>query len=88
LAGWLVRWLVCPHITSKTDYVAIPSRLGFGDLLVQEEEDEAWAACVGKYTMQGNLFALLQTENESVPPFSPIPFFITQFNMFNTCFIV
>jgi hypothetical protein len=26
----LVRPLVGPHITSKTDYVAIPLRLGFG----------------------------------------------------------
>jgi hypothetical protein len=32
----------------------------------QEEEDEAWAACVQKYTMQGNLFAILQAENESI----------------------
>jgi hypothetical protein len=32
----------------------------------QEEEDEAWAAQVSKYTMQGNLFALLQAENESI----------------------
>jgi hypothetical protein len=32
----LVGWSVCPHITSKTDYVAIPSRLGFGDPLVYE----------------------------------------------------
>jgi hypothetical protein len=30
----LVGWSVFPHITSKTDYVAIPSRLGYGDLLV------------------------------------------------------
>jgi hypothetical protein len=29
----LVHWLVCPHITLKTDYVAIPLRLGFGDPL-------------------------------------------------------
>jgi hypothetical protein len=32
--GWSVRLLVGTHITSKTDYVAIPSRLGFGDPLV------------------------------------------------------
>jgi hypothetical protein len=32
----------------------------------QEEEDEAWAARVSKYTMQGNLFALLQAKNESI----------------------
>jgi hypothetical protein len=32
----------------------------------QEEEDEAWAARVSEYTMQGNLFALLQAENESI----------------------
>jgi hypothetical protein len=32
----------------------------------QEEEDEACAARVSKYTMQGNLFALLQYENESI----------------------
>jgi hypothetical protein len=30
----------------------------------QEEEDEAWAARVCGYTMHGNLFALLQAENE------------------------
>ena len=30
----LVRWLVYPHITLKTDYVAIHSRLGFGHPLV------------------------------------------------------
>jgi hypothetical protein len=29
-----------------------------------EEDDDAWAACVCGYTMQGNLFALLQAENE------------------------
>jgi hypothetical protein len=32
----------------------------------QEEEDKAWAAHVSEYTMQGNLFALLQAENESI----------------------
>jgi hypothetical protein len=32
----------------------------------QEEEDKAWAARVSEYTMQGNLFALLQAENESI----------------------
>jgi hypothetical protein len=32
----------------------------------QEENDEAWAACISEYTMQGNLFALLQAENESI----------------------
>jgi hypothetical protein len=32
----------------------------------QEEEDEASAACICGYTMQGNLFALLQAENESI----------------------
>jgi hypothetical protein len=32
----------------------------------QEEEDEAWAARVSEYTMQGNLFGLLQAENESI----------------------
>jgi hypothetical protein len=31
----------------------------------QEEEDEAWAARVSKYTLQRNLFALLQAENKS-----------------------
>jgi hypothetical protein len=31
-----------------------------------QEKDEAWAARVSKYTMQGNLFALLQAENESI----------------------
>jgi hypothetical protein len=34
LVGLSVGWLVYPHITSKTDYVAIPSRLGLGDPLV------------------------------------------------------
>jgi hypothetical protein len=32
----------------------------------QEEEDEAWAARIRGYTMQGNLFALLQAKNESI----------------------
>jgi hypothetical protein len=32
----------------------------------QEEEDEAWAACVSENIMQENLFALLQAENESI----------------------
>jgi hypothetical protein len=31
-----------------------------------EEEDEAWAARVSEYTMQGNLFTLLQAENETI----------------------
>jgi hypothetical protein len=33
---------------------------------VFQKEDEAWAARVSKYTMQGNLFALLQAENKSI----------------------
>jgi hypothetical protein len=33
----LVHWSVCPHITSKTDYIAIPLRLGLGDPLVRRE---------------------------------------------------
>jgi hypothetical protein len=32
----------------------------------QEEEDEAWAARLRGYTMQGKLFALLQAKNESI----------------------
>jgi hypothetical protein len=32
----------------------------------QEEKDETWAARVSEYTKQGNLFALLQAENESI----------------------
>jgi hypothetical protein len=32
----------------------------------REEEDDAWAACVHGYTMQGNLFALLQAESEGI----------------------
>jgi hypothetical protein len=32
----------------------------------KEEEDEAWAVCVRGYTMQRNLFALLQAEDESI----------------------
>jgi hypothetical protein len=32
----------------------------------QEEEDKAWTARVSEYTMQGNLCALLQAENESI----------------------
>jgi hypothetical protein len=32
--GWSVRLSVCPHITLKTGYVAIASRLGFGNNLV------------------------------------------------------
>jgi hypothetical protein len=31
-----------------------------------QEKEEAWAARVCGYTMQGNLFALLQAENESI----------------------
>jgi hypothetical protein len=31
-----------------------------------EEEDDAWAARVHGYTMQGNLFALLQAESEGI----------------------
>jgi hypothetical protein len=31
-----------------------------------EEEDDAWAARVRGYTMQGNLFALLQAESEGI----------------------
>jgi hypothetical protein len=41
LVRWSISWSVCPHdkifrnlLTSKTGYVAIPSRLGFGDNLV------------------------------------------------------
>jgi hypothetical protein len=32
----------------------------------QEEENETWAARVSEYTLQGNLFALLQAKNESI----------------------
>jgi hypothetical protein len=32
----------------------------------QEEEDKAWAARISKYTMQENLFTLLQAENETI----------------------
>jgi hypothetical protein len=32
-----------------------------------QEKDEAWAARVSEYTKQGNFFALLQAENESIP---------------------
>jgi hypothetical protein len=32
----------------------------------QEEEYEAWAACIHGYTMQENLFTLLQAKNESI----------------------
>jgi hypothetical protein len=32
----------------------------------KEEEVDAWAARISEYTMQGNLFALLQAENESI----------------------
>jgi hypothetical protein len=31
-----------------------------------QEEDEAWAACISEHTMQGNLVALLQAENENI----------------------
>jgi hypothetical protein len=34
-----------------------------GRRVFQEEEDETWAVHVSKYTIQGNLFALLQAEN-------------------------
>jgi hypothetical protein len=33
---------------------------------VFQEEDKAWAARISEYTKQGNLFALLQSEKESV----------------------
>jgi hypothetical protein len=33
---------------------------------VFREEDDAWTACVCSYTMQGNLFALLQAESEGI----------------------
>jgi hypothetical protein len=33
---------------------------------VFQEKDEAWAARIRGYTMQGNFFALLQTKNESI----------------------
>jgi hypothetical protein len=39
LVGWSVRPLVCPHINSKTGYVAIVSRLGFGNNLVSIDMD-------------------------------------------------
>jgi hypothetical protein len=32
----------------------------------EEEEDEAWAARISEYTMQGNPFDLLQAENERI----------------------
>jgi hypothetical protein len=32
----------------------------------REEEDDAWATRVRGYTMQGNLFALLQAESEGI----------------------
>jgi hypothetical protein len=32
----------------------------------QEEEHEAWAARISEYTLQGNIFASLQAENESI----------------------
>jgi hypothetical protein len=31
-----------------------------------EEDDDAWAACICGYTMQGNLFSLLQAESEGI----------------------
>jgi hypothetical protein len=42
-----------------------PSRRWSGEFFC-EEEDDAWAAHVRGYTMQGNLFALLQAENEGI----------------------
>jgi hypothetical protein len=35
-------------------------------ILCEEEDDDAWAARVRGYTMQGNLFALLQAESEGI----------------------
>jgi hypothetical protein len=32
----------------------------------REQEDDAWAARVRSYTMQGNRFALLQAESEGI----------------------
>jgi hypothetical protein len=34
--------------------------------VLQEEEDKTWAAHICRYTMQRNLFALLQAENEGI----------------------
>jgi hypothetical protein len=34
--------------------------------IFREEEDDAWAACIRGYTMQGNLFALLQAESQGI----------------------
>jgi hypothetical protein len=54
-------------ISTQADTVPKVSAIGWEVRRVfQEEEDEAWAARVSEYTMQGNLFALLQAENESI----------------------
>jgi hypothetical protein len=34
--------------------------------VLRKEEDDAWAARICGYTMQGNLFALLQAESEGI----------------------
>jgi hypothetical protein len=64
LVGPSVRWLDCPHITSKTDYVAIPSRLGFGDPLVSER--------LSSYKVDKLHIATYQSSSLSVPLFDLI----------------
>jgi hypothetical protein len=60
-------FVFCFPIPTQADTVpkvsAIRREVG---IVFQEEEDKAWAARISKYTMHGNLFALLQTENESI----------------------
>jgi hypothetical protein len=53
-------------IPTQADTVSKVTAIGREVRRVFQEEEEAWAARVSEYTMQKNLFALLQAENESI----------------------
>jgi hypothetical protein len=53
-------------IPTQANTVPKVSAIRREDRRVFQKEDQAWAARVSKYTMQRNLFTLLQAENESV----------------------
>jgi hypothetical protein len=53
-------------ILAQVDTVSKVSAIRQEVKRVFQEEDKAWAAQVSKCTMQGNLFALLQAENECI----------------------
>jgi hypothetical protein len=53
-------------IPTQADTVSKVSAIRREVRRVYQEEDEAWAARVRRYSMQENLFALLQAKNESI----------------------